>query len=145
MVRRWRAGPGGGARLANLYGSTETIVKITRDQPEPIRELNAEVPAELERIIRKCLEKDPERRFQSAKDVRNELADLELRGIAEGCARQAGCIGLNDCQVGPRVRAHGPPAELPAISQADTPVFDELYARWPSARLEASRLSNIWS
>ena len=54
--------------------STETIVKITRDQPEPVRELNAEVPVELERIIRKCLEKDPDRRYQNARDL---MLDLE--------------------------------------------------------------------
>jgi len=54
--------------------STETIVKITRDQPAPVRELNAEVPVELERIIRKCLEKDPDRRYQNARDL---MLDLE--------------------------------------------------------------------
>ncbi len=35
------------------------------------------MPRHLGRIIRHCLEKDPERRFQSAKDVRNELAGLK--------------------------------------------------------------------
>jgi TolB-like protein len=35
-----------------------------------------EMPRHLGRIIRHCLEKDPERRFQAAKDVRNELEGL---------------------------------------------------------------------
>ena len=35
------------------------------------------VPPELERLIRRCLEKDPDRRWQSALDVRNELELLK--------------------------------------------------------------------
>ena len=35
------------------------------------------VPRHLGRIIKHCLEKDPDLRYQSAKDVRNELAGLK--------------------------------------------------------------------
>ena len=55
---------------------TETITKITRDQPAPVATINSEVPDELERIIRKCLEKDPERRYQSARDLAVDLKAL---------------------------------------------------------------------
>ncbi len=55
---------------------TETITKITRDQPASIRSFNAEVPDELERIIRKCLEKDADRRYQSARDLVVDLKAL---------------------------------------------------------------------
>ncbi len=54
---------------------TETITKITRDQPEPVRTINSDIPDELERIIRKCLEKDPDRRYQSARDLAVDLED----------------------------------------------------------------------
>ena len=40
----------------------ETIEKIRHSQPEAIARFNYEIPAELERIIRKCLEKDRENR-----------------------------------------------------------------------------------
>jgi non-specific serine/threonine protein kinase len=46
---------------------------ILRDAPEPIQMVRAELPRDLDRIIGRCLEKDCERRFQTAKDVRNEL------------------------------------------------------------------------
>lgn len=39
-------------------------------------ELRTDLPNHLGRIIRLCLEKDPKRRYQSALDVRNELAAL---------------------------------------------------------------------
>jgi TolB-like protein/tRNA A-37 threonylcarbamoyl transferase component Bud32/Flp pilus assembly protein TadD len=45
---------------------------LTRDPPPPAR-FNADVPAEVERIIRKCLEKNRERRFQTMRDVALDL------------------------------------------------------------------------
>ena len=56
--------------------AASVISSILRDTPTPVTETRAEMPAEIGRIIRRCLEKDPERRFQSAKDLRIELQDL---------------------------------------------------------------------
>jgi serine/threonine protein kinase len=54
--------------------SSETMDRILHGQPEAIARFNYNVPAELERIIRKCLEKDRERRYQSTRDL---LIDLK--------------------------------------------------------------------
>jgi non-specific serine/threonine protein kinase len=61
-----------------FHGDTpiSTISSILKDQPKPVSDLKAANPRELGRIISHCLEKDPERRFQTAKDVRNELEGL---------------------------------------------------------------------
>jgi serine/threonine protein kinase/tetratricopeptide (TPR) repeat protein len=53
-----------------------TISSILKDQPKSISDLKPTHPRELGRIVAHCLEKDRERRFQTAKDVRNELAGL---------------------------------------------------------------------
>jgi TolB-like protein/tRNA A-37 threonylcarbamoyl transferase component Bud32 len=53
-----------------------TISSILKDQPKSVSELKPANPRELGRIVSHCLEKDPERRFQTAKDVRNELEGL---------------------------------------------------------------------
>ena len=50
---------------------TETITEIVRSEPEPVSEISPATPSELERIIRKCLEKDASRRFQSAQPARH--------------------------------------------------------------------------
>jgi serine/threonine protein kinase/outer membrane protein assembly factor BamD (BamD/ComL family) len=50
---------------------------ITRHSPLPPSELNASVPAELERIIDKALEKNRKLRFQTASDLRADLQRLK--------------------------------------------------------------------
>jgi serine/threonine protein kinase/tetratricopeptide (TPR) repeat protein len=67
--------------------SAETITKISRDEPVPIRELNNGISAELERIIRKCLEKDPNRRYQSARELAVDLRNLTRDGESGATAQ----------------------------------------------------------
>ena len=59
-------------------GSTpsETIARILEAQPEAMARFNYDLPEELDRIVRKCLEKDRERRYQSARDVMVDLKDV---------------------------------------------------------------------
>ena len=54
----------------------EVMHRILHDKPEPIADINPAAPAELRRTIRRCLAKEPDRRFQSMKDVAIELAEI---------------------------------------------------------------------
>ncbi len=54
----------------------ELASSILKDAPSSVTENRADLPRHLGRIIQHCLEKDPERRFQSVKDVRNELETI---------------------------------------------------------------------
>src|SRR5262245_43123291 len=56
--------------------SAQTISSILRDAPRPVTEARQDAPRHLGRIIDHCLQKDAEARFQTAKDVRNELRAL---------------------------------------------------------------------
>lgn len=56
---------------------TETIDKIVHGQPEPILRLNYNAPQSLELIVRKCMEKDPDRRYQSASEILIDLKNLK--------------------------------------------------------------------
>ena len=66
--------------------SSETLDRILHAQPEAISRFNPEVPGELERIVGKCLEKDRERRYSSARellaDLKNPKRDLEVGASA---------------------------------------------------------------
>ncbi|HSC28596.1 MAG TPA: protein kinase [Vicinamibacterales bacterium] len=66
-------------------GSTlaEITASILRDSPPPVDAVRADLPQGLARIVRRSVEKDPERRYQSAKEVRNELNDLTKEIAAE--------------------------------------------------------------
>ena len=50
--------------------------RIIRESPSPISDFTPNAPAELQKIIRRCLEKDAEERYQSIKDVAIELKEL---------------------------------------------------------------------
>src|SRR6266404_4421338 len=58
----------------------DSIVKSLHSliyEPAPqIKDLNPSAPAELQRIVRRCLAKDPDERYQSIKEVRIELREL---------------------------------------------------------------------
>ena len=56
--------------------SAALVSSILRDSPPTVTEINESLPRHLARIIQHCLEKDPEARYQSTKDVRNELKSL---------------------------------------------------------------------
>jgi eukaryotic-like serine/threonine-protein kinase len=49
--------------------TAETMTAILNDDPPEFPEIQPPVSPAMERIVRRCLEKDPERRFQSAKDL----------------------------------------------------------------------------
>jgi Tol biopolymer transport system component len=57
--------------------TVSTITSILWDTPRPITELNQELPRDIAKIVRRCLVKDTEHRYQTAKDLRNELEDLK--------------------------------------------------------------------
>jgi TolB-like protein/Tfp pilus assembly protein PilF len=55
----------------------EVTAAIMRDPPPALGSLRADLPADLERIIRRCLEKQPAGRYRSAVEVASELRALE--------------------------------------------------------------------
>ncbi len=57
--------------------ATELLMQILHSQPEAMARFNYETPPELERIVRKCLEKDRDRRYQTARDVLVDLKNLQ--------------------------------------------------------------------
>jgi Tol biopolymer transport system component len=57
--------------------SIAVLSSILRDAAPPVNELNPSLPGDFARIVRRCLAKDPARRYQTALDVRNDLDDLK--------------------------------------------------------------------
>ncbi len=81
MVTGRRAFPGG--------SSAEALAAVLRDHPRPPGEVVPHLPKELERIILRCLRKEPERRFQHVEDVKVELQEVREETESQAAARGA--------------------------------------------------------
>jgi Tol biopolymer transport system component len=71
-----------GKRAFKRETSAETMTAILREEPEALNDTGWQGPAELQRILVRCLEKNAERRFQSASDL--AFAIESLSGISAG-------------------------------------------------------------
>ena len=62
----------------------DSLNRIIREQPPSMSNFNPDVPYDLQRIVRRCLAKDPEERYQTIKDVAIELKEVrrELQAAA---------------------------------------------------------------
>jgi predicted Ser/Thr protein kinase len=101
---------------------------ILRDEPKPAAEIVLGFPRELDRIVTRCLQKDPNRRYQHAGDLKIDLQRVVEELVAGGSAigeempgkrsvsrwlwlaATAACVAVSFA-VGWRLQ--GPPAEQP--------------------------------
>ena len=62
-----------------FQGDTQasTLAAVLRDEPRPVSQLSAETPRDLEKLVARCLRKDPAKRFQHMADVQVALAELK--------------------------------------------------------------------
>lgn len=87
-----------GERPFKGESSASLISAILRDRPDPITDSRSDVPRHLERVIQRCLQKDPERRYQTANDLRNDLEDLpaELNQVKADQQRSVAVLPFKD-------------------------------------------------
>jgi len=57
----------------------QVIAAVIERDPEPLGRLRADVPAALDALVSRCLQKDPERRFARTDELASELAGLAGR------------------------------------------------------------------
>src|SRR5262249_49944732 len=68
-----------------------TLAAILHKEPSALREIASDAPGDLEKIIARCLRKDPSRRFQHMDDVKVALE--ELKEDSESGKLEAGPLG----------------------------------------------------
>ena len=71
-----------GKRAFRGETSVETLSAILREDPPDLTGTDRSIPSSLELIVRHCLEKNPEERFQSAQDVGFALGTLSVSSSA---------------------------------------------------------------
>jgi hypothetical protein len=77
-----------GRRAFSRPTAPETLTAILNEDPPDVSESGKQVPAGLSRLLRRCLEKNPEERLQAARDLafdlRSILSDSELDKTSSG-------------------------------------------------------------
>jgi serine/threonine-protein kinase len=75
-----------GRRAFHGDSAADTMSAILREEPPELSSNNQQVPPALDRVVRHCLEKSPEQRFQSARDVAYALEETLAGPTATGVA-----------------------------------------------------------
>jgi eukaryotic-like serine/threonine-protein kinase len=107
-------------------GDTSAVIFngiLERTPASPLR-LNPEIPAELERIINRALEKDRDLRYQHASEMRAELQRLK-----------------RDTESGRRIVADEPPAEASFSSQPSSQASSQPSSQRPSGSVASVPIS----
>src|ERR1700733_12388737 len=65
-----------GRRAFRGEADVDTITAVLREDPPPVNLEQSKVPVSFQQIVQHCLEKEPENRFQSARDLRFALETL---------------------------------------------------------------------
>ena len=66
-----------GVRAFAGASTADTLSAVIRAQPKPPSAIVPSVPSDLEKVILRCLRKDPERRFQHIADVKVALQEIK--------------------------------------------------------------------
>jgi predicted Ser/Thr protein kinase len=76
-------------KAAFTAGSQASLIAaILKEEPAPLATVQPPIPAALDRVVRKCIAKNPDARWQTASDLGDEL-----RWIAETAAESIGPVG----------------------------------------------------
>jgi serine/threonine protein kinase len=80
-----------GKRLYKFTSDIEAIRTIPEKEIAPIKDCRQDIPDELNRIVMKCLEKDKRLRYQSARELRQDLTALR-----QGLSARYDRVNLSD-------------------------------------------------
>ena len=137
-----------GQRAFRRDTMAETMTAIIKEDPPDITETNSKVPAQLERIVRRCLEKKPERRFHSAHDLGFALEGLSAPSSTDETLPQCNRVENDDAPV--FCRADGTPlvsdsasvnADAGTVRFGSAPVASEVETSIPSQMVTDSSMS----
>jgi serine/threonine protein kinase/WD40 repeat protein len=104
-----------GQRAFRGKSGIETLSAILKEDPRDLTELLPNIPPALERLVRRCMEKDRELRFQSARDLAFNLETLGAIGVATS-ASTAHPTAARPRTVAPASAPTGAPAATPTLA-----------------------------
>jgi tRNA A-37 threonylcarbamoyl transferase component Bud32/Tol biopolymer transport system component len=136
-----------GKTQANLVAS------ILKEEPRPLFEMQPRTPRGLAEVVRTCLEKDPEKRWQSARDVRHALRwiaaepspSIPARSfrVWQGLTVLMAAIALGIGAWAFQPTAPGPAGRFEAAVPENVTLFDEVSVS-PDGRKLAFTAGGLW-
>ena len=103
-----------GDRAFKRTSSIETLSAILKEDPPDLTELLPNIPPALERLVRRCLEKDRELRFQSARDLAFNLETMTAMSmpntLGSGIPQQPATVPTPPPGTTPTIRTSAPTA-----------------------------------
>ena len=145
-----------GRRAFGADSTVSILSAILRDEPKPAAEIVHGLPRELDRIVTRCLQKDPNRRYQHAGDLKIDLQrvkdDLAFGSAALTQERPAGgrgrrwwwlaaaaaCVAVS---VGVAWWVHSPPAAAPSYWKLTRLTADAGLATSPALSFDGKLLA----
>lgn len=113
-----------GARAFKRNSSIETLSAILREEPQDLTEVLPTIPSALEKLVRRCLEKDRENRVHSAHDLAFNLETLTSMSTANTLTGMPSVVR----PTGPLPTGAQPTATMPARTTS-TPTVRHTVAR----------------
>jgi TolB-like protein/cytochrome c-type biogenesis protein CcmH/NrfG len=104
-----------GQRPFSGKNNISTISSILKDTPKSVTDIRETLPRHLGRIINRCLAKEPDRRYQSVLDVRNELEGLRAEVTSGDVEMPAGTSRRKPARKIPRKAAIGAVAAIAVV------------------------------
>ena len=127
-----------------------TMTKRLKTDPEPITNYRPECPPELEKIILHAMEREPDKRFQSAFEMYEELHKIDPNAIEEHGAKSHGpiynpkeeAIFIDEENEGSEEDDVTPPPPLRPVKQDTRPPSSSAYGEWLMAKAVPDSLSD---
>jgi serine/threonine-protein kinase len=126
-----------GAQVFQADSFPGVCAAIIADPPLPVRGLCPDVSEKLERIIARCLQKDPQLRYQSIADLQAELAPLGARAASPGSPARGIVYSTPPRQSGAKPITPRPESSTEAIAPPTS-----LRRAGPDPTLESPRLAS---
>ena len=97
-------------RAFEADSAVDTMHKILHDAPVETHELNPTAPADLRRLVRRCLAKNPDQRLQSMKDLAIELREIadQYDALSNSASSGSGVSAVGAVGAVPRPAARRP-------------------------------------
>jgi serine/threonine protein kinase/Tfp pilus assembly protein PilF len=123
-----------GRRAFQGTTAAEVFAAVLRDEPAALTEASGGIPAEAVPILRHCLEKNPEQRHQTARDLAFGLREL-VTGAFRAAAPAAAPTGAMDSLAVLPFENAGRDAELEYLSEGIAESLTRTFSRLPGLRV----------